>query len=112
MIGWVVALVTVGAYPLAFYVAWRFYVERHDQIDTASTVCLLCAEKIKSAALACRHCGHEFEMEQTARMTETPLDDPCNAPSAALTAGRYEGRPCATYSTSADPCGRINRPPL
>jgi hypothetical protein len=51
---WVVAVATVIGYPVAIFMTWRFYVERRDD----SKVCPQCAEKIKAAALVCRHCGH------------------------------------------------------
>jgi hypothetical protein len=56
VIVWVVAPFTL-LYPLAIYVSWRFYVERREQ----SKNCPRCAEKVKVAALVCRHCGHAFD---------------------------------------------------
>jgi hypothetical protein len=58
---WIVAVFTVIPYPLAIYMSWRFFLQRHDRINGESKTCPRCAEKIKAAALVCRHCGHEFE---------------------------------------------------
>ena len=57
-IAWVVALATVIGYPVAIYMTWRFYAERR---EAESKACPRCAERIKAAALVCRHCGHAFE---------------------------------------------------
>ena len=50
---WVVAVFTVLPYPLAAYMSWRLYANRRD----ATKFCPRCAERIKAAALVCRHCG-------------------------------------------------------
>ncbi len=57
VITWIVAPFTVVLYPVAAYMSWRFYAEWRANART----CPRCAERIKSEALVCRHCGHEFE---------------------------------------------------
>jgi ribosomal protein L40E len=37
---------------MAFYVEWR---------DAESKICPRCAERVKAAALVCRHCSQAFE---------------------------------------------------
>ncbi len=58
VIAWVVAVFTVVIYPVAIYMSRRFYVERR---DAESKVCPRCAERVKAAALVCRHCSQPFE---------------------------------------------------
>jgi hypothetical protein len=62
LIAWVVAVFTVIAYPVAVYMSWRFYVDRR---DGGSKVCPRCAERVKVAALVCRHCGQGLEVGAT-----------------------------------------------
>lgn len=68
VIGWVVAVFTAIGYPVAIYMTWRFYVERR---DAASKTCPRCAEKVKAAALVCRHCGLVFEAGSNQQPTPT-----------------------------------------
>lgn len=56
VVAWVIGVGTVVGYVLAIYMSWRFYVTRRDE----AKVCPRCAERIKAAALVCRHCGHDF----------------------------------------------------
>lgn len=58
VIAWVVAVFTVIGYPVAIYMSWRFYVEWR---DAESKICPRCAERVKAAALICRHCSQAFE---------------------------------------------------
>jgi drug/metabolite transporter (DMT)-like permease len=53
---WVIAVFTVVGYIVAIYMSWRFYLTRREE----AKVCPRCAERIKAAALVCRHCGHDF----------------------------------------------------
>lgn len=62
VIVWVVALFTLVAYPLAFYMTWRFVLELRERKRAGSKACPRCAETVKAAALVCRHCGKEFDM--------------------------------------------------
>ena len=56
-------------YPVAIYMSWRFYVEWR---ATESKVCPRCAERVKVAALVCRHCGQELEASVTKPAATTP----------------------------------------
>jgi ribosomal protein L40E len=56
VVAWVVAVFTVVVYPVAIYMSWRYYVSWR---DAGSKVCPRCAERVKAAALVCRHCGYE-----------------------------------------------------
>jgi ribosomal protein L40E len=69
VIAWVVAPFTVILYPLAIYMSWRFYVERR---EADSKVCPRCAERVKAAAMVCRHCGQAFDVNVTQPPTLTP----------------------------------------
>lgn len=69
VVAWVVAVFTVVPYPLAIYMSWRYYGERR---DAASKVCPRCAERVKAAAMVCRHCGQAFDVDATHPETLTP----------------------------------------
>jgi ribosomal protein L40E len=69
VIVWVVAVCTVVPYPLAIYMSWRYYAERR---DAASKVCPRCAERVRAAALVCRHCGNELDVKVTQPAPATP----------------------------------------
>lgn len=58
IVAWVVAVFTVVFYPVAIYMSWRLFIERR---GGASKVCPRCAERIKAAAMVCKHCGQEFD---------------------------------------------------
>jgi len=54
----VIAVCTVIVYPVAIYMSSRFFSQwRHGE----TKVCPRCAERIKAAALVCRHCGQQFD---------------------------------------------------
>ena len=67
VIAWVVAVCTVVVYPVAIYMSWRYYAGWR---DAGSKVCPRCAERVKAAALVCRHCG--YELQAGAPHTESP----------------------------------------
>lgn len=69
VIAWVVAVFTVIGYPVAIFMSWRFYVERR---DAETKICPRCAERVKAAALVCRHCGQDFNVGATQPATPTP----------------------------------------
>jgi ribosomal protein L40E len=66
---WVVAVFTVVPYLLAIYMSWRYYVGHR---DAESKVCPRCAERVKAAAIVCRHCGNELDViaRQPATLTQ------------------------------------------
>jgi ribosomal protein L40E len=65
---WVVAVFTVVPYVLAIYMSWRYYVGRR---DAESKICPRCAERIKAAAIVCRHCGNQLDVIATQPATLT-----------------------------------------
>ncbi len=69
IVAWVVAVFTVVFYPVAIYMSWRLFVEHR---DGASKVCPRCAERIKAAAMVCRHCGQEFDPEISQPVSPSP----------------------------------------
>jgi hypothetical protein len=63
VVAWVLGLATIIAYPLAFWMTWRYFVVRR---EGETKVCPRCAERVKSAAAVCRHCGAEFQAIEAA----------------------------------------------
>ena len=57
-LAWVMAVCTVIVCPVAIYMSWRFFSEWR---DGASKFCPRCAERIKAAALVCRHCNQQLD---------------------------------------------------
>lgn len=60
VIAWVVAVFTFVVYPVAIYMSWRAYQDWR----VGHKTCPRCAERIKTAAVVCRHCGHDLAAVQ------------------------------------------------
>jgi len=58
IVAWVIAVCTVIVYPVAIYMSWRLFSEWR---DGQTKVCPRFAERIKAAALVCRHCGQQLD---------------------------------------------------
>ena len=56
-VAWVAGVFTGIGYIVAIYMSWRYYVMWR---DTGTKVCPRCAERIRAAALVCRHCSQPF----------------------------------------------------
>lgn len=58
VVAWLVGMATVLGYPVAIFMSWRFYVERR---ELQTKICPQCAERVKVAAIVCRHCGNAID---------------------------------------------------